>query len=131
MEIVMLNGKQKIVSKIDQNLRRKYGDPSFRVTFDIWGTYTHGAKKGQTDPKAHATVTLNGESYKDCKNKLVVGKKEYSDEAKKQVLTGGCNDILYKPKEVIDLNPEYSRAFEELQAQMKVQRVSDREREVA
>lgn len=130
----MLNNKNaqaKVLDKLAGNLRRIHGDPSFRVTFDVWGTYTHGKKKGQTDPKAHAVVTLYGENYKDCKNKLVVGKKEYDDEAKKQVLIGGCNDILYKPAEVVDLNPTYSRAFEELQAKMKVDRVHHREKEVA
>lgn len=130
----MLNNKKvqdKVLDKLSQNLRRIHGDPLFRVVFDVWGTYTHGKKKGQTDPKAHATVTLNGESYKDCKTKLLVGKQEYDAEAKKKVLIGGCNDILYKPAEVVDLNPSYSRAFEELQAKFKSQRVSDRVREEA
>lgn len=43
---------------------------STKVIFDIFGVYTHGKLVGKVNPKAKTTVTMYGESVKDCIGKI-------------------------------------------------------------
>ena len=41
------------------------------TTFVVFGVYTHGALAGKVNPKASCEISMWGESFKDCKAKLV------------------------------------------------------------
>lgn len=41
------------------------------TTFVVFGVYTHGALAGKVNPKAFCEISMWGESFKDCKAKLV------------------------------------------------------------
>lgn len=41
------------------------------TTFVVFGVYTHGALAGKVNPKASCEISIWGESFKECKAKLV------------------------------------------------------------
>lgn len=41
------------------------------TTFVVFGVYTHGALEGKVNPRAFCEISVWGESFKDCKAKLV------------------------------------------------------------
>lgn len=41
------------------------------TTFVVFGVYTHGALAGKVNPRASCEMSIWGESFKDCKSKLV------------------------------------------------------------
>jgi hypothetical protein len=93
MEIRMRNSKN---GRRIPSLVRQFGEPLFKSVFDVWGTNSHGNLNLDL---GHATLTYYGDDFKDCKRKL----EEQTD------------GVFFKPKEIVDLNPEYSRAFEAIQ----------------
>lgn len=92
------NGGRRVASLV-----RQYGEPLFKSVFDVFGTYTWGKLEGKTNPKALATVTMFGDDFKDCKSKL----------------NHQTDGAFFKPVEIIDLNPAYSRAYEDREAALK------------
>lgn len=72
-------------------LVRLHGEPLFKVVFDVWGTKT------DKNVNPHTEMTYYGEDFKHCKAKLA----------------GDTGGAIYKVKEVVDLNPEYSIAHTE------------------
>ena len=41
-----------------------------RVSFDVFGPFLWGSKKGHTNPKAHATLVYTGKDFAECKSKI-------------------------------------------------------------
>lgn len=41
------------------------------TTFVVFGVYTHGALAGKVNPRAFCEISIWGESFKECKAKLV------------------------------------------------------------
>jgi hypothetical protein len=93
--------KQKQHSRRIASLVKQYGEPMFKSVFDVYGVNANG--NGKVNPDAHVQITMFGVDFKDCKSKL-------NDE------TDGA---FFKPAEIIDLNPAYSRAYEDHQNALK------------
>ncbi len=43
---------------------------TFRVTFNVYGVFTHGKMAGKTNPKAHSLMTFFGDTVKECISKM-------------------------------------------------------------
>lgn len=64
----------------------------FKVTFDVFGTYTHGKLAGKVNPKASVLMTFFGDDFKHCKGKL----------------NSQTDGAFYKVYDVVNLTPELS-----------------------
>ncbi len=74
---------------VNKALVRQYGEPLVRVVFEVFGAPT---------AIGWATMTYHGVDFKDCKGKL----------------NHETDGVVYKVKDVTDLNPAYTAAHDAL-----------------